>query len=153
MDSILIVLAIPVFLTFIFGELLLARRRRQKVYRFADTVGDLGNGIGSQVIAAFTIPITFGIYAAVYAHYRLTTLSTRSVLMWVALFFLVDLCYYLFHRAAHRINLMWAGPVVRHSSEEYNCAVALRQSWFGQPLTEWPFYLPLELAGFPPGAF
>ncbi|HEY2744742.1 MAG TPA: sterol desaturase family protein, partial [Polyangia bacterium] len=153
MDSILIVLSIPIFLTFIFGELWLARRRGEAVYRFADSVGNLGNGIGSQIIAAFTIPITFGIYAAVFARFRFTTLSTHSVAMWIVLFFAVDFFYYWFHRAAHRINLLWAGHVVHHSSEEYNYSVALRQSWFGQPLTEWVFYLPLALAGFPPAAF
>jgi sterol desaturase/sphingolipid hydroxylase (fatty acid hydroxylase superfamily) len=153
MDSILIVLAIPVFLTFIIGEVLLARRRGQELYRLADSVGNLGNGIGSQVIAAFTVPITIGIYAVVWSHFRLATISTRSVLAWVVLFFLVDLVYYLFHRAAHRINVLWAGHVVHHSSEEYNFSVALRQSWFGQPLTEWVFYIPLALAGFPPAMF
>ena len=153
MDSLLIVLAIPVFLAFILGELWLARRRAASVYRLADSVGNLGNGIGSQVIAALTLPITFGIYALVFARWRFTTLSTHSVTMWIVLFFAVDLLYYWFHRAAHRINLLWAGHVVHHSSEEYNYSVALRQSWFGQPLTEWPFYLPLALAGFPPAAF
>src|SRR6185436_15880290 len=47
---------------------------------------------------------------------------------WTAAFLLVDLAYYGSHRLSHEINLLWAGHVVHHSSEEYNLAVALRQS-------------------------
>ena len=114
---------------------------------------NLGNGIGEQVIAAFCVPITVGVYATVYAHARVATLSPRSPAAWIALFFAVDLCYYAYHRASHRVNLLWAGHVVHHSSEEYNFSVALRQSWFGQQLTEWVFFLPLALAGFAPSMF
>jgi alkylglycerol monooxygenase len=153
MESTLIILSIPIFLAFIGGELLLARHRGRRLYRFADSIANLGNGIGEQVIAAFAIPITVGIYAFVFAHARLATQSSRSVAAWIVLFFAVDLCYFLFHWAAHRVNFLWAGHVVHHSSEEYNYSVALRQSWFGQQLTEWVFFVPLAFAGFPPAMF
>ena len=153
MESTLIILSIPIFLGFIGAELLLARRRRRRLYRFADSIANLGNGIGQQVIAAFAIPVTVGIYAWVFAHARVATIPPRSVAAWIVLFFAVDLCYFLFHWAAHRINFLWAGHVVHHSSEEYNFSVALRQSWFGQQLTEWVFFLPLAVAGFPPAMF
>jgi len=74
------------------------------------------------------------------------------VAAWVALILLVDLAYYFFHRASHRVNLLWAGHVVHHQSEEYNLSVALRQNWFEKVL-EWPFYLPLAILGFPPLMF
>ncbi len=153
MESTLIVLSIPIFFSFMGLELLVARRRGRRLYRFADSICNLGNGIGEQIIAAFAIPITVGIYAWVYAHTRLITLPSRSVAVWVALFFAVDLCYYAYHRASHRVNFLWAGHVVHHQSEEYNYSVALRQSWFGQQLTEWIFFIPLALAGFPPAMF
>jgi sterol desaturase/sphingolipid hydroxylase (fatty acid hydroxylase superfamily) len=152
MESILIVLAIPVFLAFMGLELLVARKRGRRLYRFADSIANLGNGIGEQVIGAFALPLTVGVYAAIWAHARLATISERSVAAWVVLFFAVDLCYYVFHRAAHRINFLWAGHVVHHQSEEYNLSVALRQSW-AQQLFQWAFYVPLALAGFPPGMF
>ncbi len=153
MESTLIILSIPIFLLFMGGELLVARRRGRRLYRFADSICNLGNGIGEQVIQAFAIPITVGIYAWVYAHHRLATQSSRSVATWVILFFAVDFLYYAYHRASHRVNFLWAGHVVHHQSEEYNLSVALRQSWFGQQLTEWVFFLPLALAGFPPSMF
>lgn len=153
MDSTLIILSIPIFFACIGVELLVALRRGRRLYRFADSIANLGNGIGEQIIQAFCIPITVGVYATVYAHARLATLSSRSVTAWIALFFAVDLLYYAYHRASHRVNFLWAGHVVHHSSEEYNFSVALRQSWFGQQLTEWVFFLPLALAGFSPPMF
>ena len=74
MESALIVLSIPIFLAFIGGELWIARRRGRHLYRFADSIANLGNGIGEQIIQAFCIPITVGVYVTVYAHARLTTL-------------------------------------------------------------------------------
>ncbi len=153
MESALIVLSIPIFFAFMGGELWLARRRGQRVYHFADSIANLGNGIGEQIIQAFCIPITVGVYATVYAHARLATIPSRSIVAWVALFFAVDFLYYAYHRASHRVNFLWAGHVVHHQSEEYNYSVALRQSWFGQQLTEWVFVLPLALAGFAPSMF
>lgn len=153
MESALIVLAIPVFFGFMGLELWVARRRGRRLYRFADSIANLGNGIGEQIIQAFCIPITVGVYATVFAHARLATISSRSVVAWIVLFIVLDFLYYAYHRASHRVNFLWAGHVVHHSSEEYNFSVALRQSWFGQQLTEWVFFLPLALAGFPPAMF
>ena len=50
------------------------------------------------------------------------------------------------------MNLLWAAHVVHHQSEDYNLAVALRQSI----TTGWsavPFYLPLAMLGVPPLVF
>jgi sterol desaturase/sphingolipid hydroxylase (fatty acid hydroxylase superfamily) len=148
MDTILVVLAIPVFLAFMALEYALARRRHRVVYRFADSVANLGNGIGMQILAAFFVPVTVGGYAWVYKHWHVGTISPRSPLAWIVLFFAVDLAYYVFHRASHRINFLWAMHVVHHQSEEYNYSVALRQSWLDQ-LLQWLFYVPLAIAGFP----
>ena len=152
MDSIFIVAAIPIFFACIGVEWWIASRRRLPYYRFADAISNLGNGMGEQVIGAFAVPITVGIYAAIWRHFRVATIPMRSIAAWIAIFFLVDLAYYVFHRAAHRVNFLWAGHVVHHQSEEYNFSVALRQSWFGQ-LTSWIFYVPLAIAGFPPAMF
>jgi sterol desaturase/sphingolipid hydroxylase (fatty acid hydroxylase superfamily) len=148
MDVILIVLAIPVFLAFIGVEYWISRRRGRSDYRFADSIANLGNGIGMQILAAFFVPVSVGGYALVYRYCHLAEISPRSVWAWVVLFFGVDLGYYVFHRCSHRINFLWAMHVVHHQSEEYNYSVALRQSWFDQ-LCTWIFYLPLAIAGFP----
>ena len=68
------------------------------------------------------------------------------------LFIGIAFAYYWFHRSSHRINFLWAAHVVHHQSEEYNLAVALRQSSL-QPFFSWVFYLPLAILGFPPKMF
>ena len=74
--------------------------------------------------------------------------------MWTWVFGIVsvDLCYYGYHRFAHRVNFGWATHVVHHQSEEYNLAVALRQPWFAQ-FSAWLVYLPLAVLGLPPEVY
>ncbi len=71
---------------------------------------------------------------------------------WVALFFVDDLVYYIFHRVSHESRLFWNFHVVHHSSEQYNLSVAVRQSWFSGIL-HWIFYAPIMLLGFAPWMF
>ena len=67
---------------------------------------------------------------------------------WVALFFLEDLSYYVFHRVHHESRFFWASHVVHHSSQRYNLSTALRQTW--TPMTGIAFWAPLALLGFHP---
>jgi hypothetical protein len=46
------------------------------------------------------------------------------------------------------VNLLWAGHVVHHSSEEFNLTVALRQSSL-HGFMSWLFYMPIALLGVP----
>jgi sterol desaturase/sphingolipid hydroxylase (fatty acid hydroxylase superfamily) len=74
--------------------------------------------------------------------------SAATLASWIVVFLLVDLCYYWSHRLSHEVNILWAGHVVHHSSEEYNLTVALRQSSL-HGLFTWVFYAPLALLGVP----
>jgi alkylglycerol monooxygenase len=64
----------------------------------------------------------------------------------------VDLGYWTYHWASHRVNFLWATHSVHHQSEEYNLSTALRQNWI-ENLLAWPFYLPLAVLGFPLAMF
>lgn len=143
-----IALAIPFFFLLIGVELVWSWWSGRKVYRFNDLVANLGCGIGSQVVGAFSKTVIFAAYLWVHEHLRLFTVAP-SVLTWLVAFLLVDLLYYWFHRLSHEVNILWAAHVVHHQSEEYNLSVALRQSWF-QGLFSWWFYLPMALLGFHP---
>jgi alkylglycerol monooxygenase len=146
-----IALAVPFFFVLIGLELLLAKRRGVSVYRFTDTLTDLSCGITSQVILIFWAAAQLAVYDWVYRHAHLVSLTPswgRPWLPWVVAFLGVDLLYYWWHRLSHEVNFLWAAHVVHHQSEDYNLAVALRQS----VLTSWtalPFYLPLALVGVP----
>ncbi len=150
MEGLAIAIAIPFFFLLIGVELLSDKRRRragrEPLYRFADSITSLACGVGDQVLYVLLIgAIGAAGYSLVY-EVRLVTLPESSVYAWILAFLGVDLAYYAYHRASHRINFFWATHVVHHSSEEYNLSTALRQSWF-TGLTAWIFYAPLALAG------
>ena len=143
-----IALAIPFFFLLMGLEVAWSAWTKRHVYRFNDFIANMGCGIGSQIVGAFTKAVIFAAYLWTYDTYRLFTLE-KSALTWVVAFLAVDLLYYWFHRLSHEVNFLWAAHVVHHQSEEYNLSVALRQSWW-QGLFSWWFYLPLALFGVHP---
>ena len=147
-----VAVAIPFFFLLIAVEAAVARVKARPVYHLADALTDLGCGVTDQVGAVFFEALTLALWVGVYDHVRLGSLSPTSPWTWVVALLGVDLCYYLWHRASHRVNLIWATHVVHHQSDEYNLAVALRQAVFAG-LTSWPFYLPLALLGVPPEVY
>jgi sterol desaturase/sphingolipid hydroxylase (fatty acid hydroxylase superfamily) len=146
-----IVLAIPLFFLLIALELAWARWRERDYYRLNDSVNDLSCGILQQLFEVFAKTALFAGYLFLYERYRVMDVPPTA-LGWAACFLGVDLCYYWLHRLSHERNALWATHIVHHSSEEYNLAVALRQSAVGGAFS-WVFYLPLALAGFPPLVF
>jgi sterol desaturase/sphingolipid hydroxylase (fatty acid hydroxylase superfamily) len=144
----LIALAIPAFFFFIGVELIVAHRLGAHVYRFADSLADLGCGIGQRAVLVLGGAAVLGLYALVYAKTRLFTFAPGSPWPWVIGILGVELGYYWWHRASHEVNFLWAVHVVHHQSEDYNLAVALRQAVLS-PVTILPFYLPLALLGVP----
>jgi alkylglycerol monooxygenase len=144
--------SIPFFFLLIGLEVLVGRMRGMRLYRFADSITSLACGVGQQALRSFFDVLTVAAYAWVFDRLAIAHASPRSPLAWGAAVVGVDLAYYAWHRASHRVNFLWAGHVVHHQSEEYNLSTALRQSWFAS-LTAWPFYLPLAVVGFPPEMF
>lgn len=164
--------SIPLFFLLIAAELLWSRATGRRVMRLNDSLSDLSCGVLSQLAGIFTKLFTIGIFiwvadrwavqlwlpalpawperapfvaAAVFPWFGV---DVAALLSWSAVFVLVDFCYYWSHRYAHEINILWAGHVVHHSSEEYNLPVALRQSAL-HGLMSWVFYMPLAFAGVP----
>ncbi|MDH5235347.1 MAG: sterol desaturase family protein, partial [Gemmatimonadota bacterium] len=164
--------SIPFFFLLIALELGWSRLRAPQAVRLNDAVSDLSLGILSQLSGVFTKFFTIGIYILVEQHLALQRFAPAlpawpegapfvgadafpgfavrlpALLSWSAVFLLVDLAYYWSHRSAHVINILWAGHVVHHSSEEYNLPVALRQSAL-HGLMSWVFYIPLAIIGVP----
>jgi sterol desaturase/sphingolipid hydroxylase (fatty acid hydroxylase superfamily) len=142
-----IALAIPFFFLLIAGEVAWARKKHVHVYRWNAAISDVSNGVVSQLFAIFEKAAQLGIYVWFYEHFRLLSLSGAGA--WLVAFFAFDFAYYWWHRLSHTVNFLWAAHIVHHQSEDYNLAVALRQS----ALTGWtstPFYLGLALLGVPP---
>lgn len=146
-----IALSIPVFFILIAVELVYAFYKKLNYYRINDSIANLSQGIGSQLVGIFLKTGTFFGYLFIYEHWRFFSFS-NSIWTWLILFLGVDFFYYWFHRYSHQINALWAAHIVHHQSEEYNLTVALRQSWF-QSGFSWIFYLPLAFVGFEPLMF
>jgi sterol desaturase/sphingolipid hydroxylase (fatty acid hydroxylase superfamily) len=148
-----VTLAVPFFFLLIAIEWLAARLQEKQVYRFNDSINDLSCGIIDQVLGIFLKSLLFAGYLYLFENLRLLNIETApAAVKWIAAGGLVlglDFCFYWFHRTAHEYAAPWATHVVHHQSEEYNLAVALRQSAL-ESCFAWIFYLPLAVIGFPP---
>ncbi|MFF4043074.1 sterol desaturase family protein [Streptomyces sp. NPDC001816] len=145
-----VVYAIPAFVLLVVVEALSYRflpDDDERGYELRDTATSMSMGAGSQVVAMPWKAVTIVLYSALFA-VAPWQLSPSSAWTWVLLFFADDLAYYAFHRAHHRVRVLWASHVVHHSSLRFNLSTALRQSW--TPMTGLPFWLPLALLGIPP---
>ncbi|MCB1041897.1 MAG: sterol desaturase family protein [Acidobacteria bacterium] len=142
--------AIPVFFVLIAIEWLWTRDKGN--YRLADAINNLSCGVMQQLTTLFMRTALFAGYVWIFTSFRQFELSMNRPLVWVVCFLAVDFMYYWFHRLSHEINALWAAHVVHHQSEDYNLAVALRQSSF-QGIFSSFFYWPLAWIGFPPGMF
>jgi sterol desaturase/sphingolipid hydroxylase (fatty acid hydroxylase superfamily) len=146
------VLAIPIFALMIALEAWWSHRSGNGDYLDSrDTWTNVLLGLGSVVFGGlFGIGTAF-IYDFCYelAPYKFPENAWWS---WAALFLVDDLAYYVFHRVIHETRLFWNFHVVHHSSEQFNLAVAVRQSWFSGVL-HWVFYAPVMLLGFAPRMF
>ena len=161
--------AIPLYFLLIALELVWSHRTGRPISRLNDAVADISCGVLSQMAGIFDKAITLGVYVWVVGHASLQHwlpaipawpdrsawsdvaplgIDWAALASWVVTFVLVDCCYYWSHRMGHEVNLLWAGHVVHHQSEEYNLSVALRQATIGKLFT-WMFYLPLALIGVP----
>ena len=141
----LIALAIPLFFLGIFLELWTARRRGVVVHRLGDVLADMGCGMAQQLAAMFSSVALIAGLVALEEH-RLCTVS--GWVAWPVAFIGVDFAYYWWHRLSHEVNFLWAAHGVHHQSEDYNLAVALRQSVFTTTMF-FPFVAVLVLAGVP----
>ena len=145
-----VTLAVPLFILTIVLEIVLARFGKVKaVYEPKDTAMSLLMGLGSSVAGLLTGGLILAVTIWVY-QYRVFTIPMTAWWAWVLLLFAEDLAYYGFHRFSHERRLWWAAHVNHHSSQHYNLATALRQSWTGGINGAWVMWLPLSLLGFPP---
>lgn len=144
----LIALAVPFFFLLIVVELVVARRRGVKIYRFADAFADMSCGMSQQLTQLLYAAALVVVHQEVFQRWTLVRFAENSVWPWVIAFVGVEFIYYWWHRLSHEVNFLWAGHVVHHQSEDYNLAVALRQSVLTY-LTIWPMYLTLAFVGVP----
>ena len=149
-EASVLMFGVPLVLAMVAIEVLVASARNTRVYHKGDTLGSLGLLAGNIVVSGLVKALAVGVYLVAY-EYRLFNFSETLPpwLLLIVAFFLVDLAFYIWHRAAHRVRFLWAVHMSHHSSEEFNFVVSLRQAWLS-PLLKIPFFAVLPFIGLDP---
>ncbi len=142
-----VIYAIPFFLLLISIELFINWREQRHLYHANEALASIGMGLGSLVINVLMKALAFGVMTMLY-EFRLFEIGWHWW-SWVLMLFADDFSFYWHHRLSHEIRVLWAAHVNHHSSQDYNLAIALRQSWVEQ-LYKYVFWLWLPIVGFDP---
>jgi sterol desaturase/sphingolipid hydroxylase (fatty acid hydroxylase superfamily) len=127
----------------------LYREQRERI-DIKDTFTSVALGFGNLFSGLITKTIMAVIFWYLYDNFHIFTLDGSAWWMWVLAFFADDFSYYWFHREAHLVRYFWASHKVHHSSEKYNLATAVRQTWTGNITFSYVFYLWMPIVGFHP---
>ena len=146
----LILYAVPFFAFSIVVEGIFLYREQRERIDIKDTFTSVALGFGNLFSGLITKTIMAVIFWYLYDNFHIFTLDGSAWWMWILAFFADDFSYYWFHREAHLIRYFWASHKVHHSSEKYNLATAVRQTWTGNITFSYIFYLWMPIVGFHP---
>jgi sterol desaturase/sphingolipid hydroxylase (fatty acid hydroxylase superfamily) len=114
-----------------------------------ETAASLATALGNQLMRPLaSLIVALPLYLAY--RFRLFEIPSTSLVALVALFVLVDFVDYWFHRASHRVRMLWATHAVHHSTTRFNLTAAIRLGWTGPLSGAVLFFLPLAVIGFHP---
>ena len=142
-------LAVPLFVVMIILEVIYGLRSGRATYEARDTLTSLAMGFGSTISGLLFGGFFYYLAYVIWENYRIFEIGT-SPLVFVIAFVLDDFRYYWVHRFGHRMRWMWAAHVIHHSSQHYNLATALRQTWTGAFTPGFIFGVPLYIIGIEP---
>ncbi len=149
MPPAILLYAIPFFVPLLSIEAWFSYKEDKQLYETKDTFTSLGLGIGNVLVGFTTKALIFGLFTLLYK-FRFFDLDSNQWWYWLLLFLADDFSYYWFHRISHQVNYFWASHVVHHSSQQYNLAAALRQTWTGNLSGAFLFWAWMPLVGFHP---
>jgi alkylglycerol monooxygenase len=138
----------PIVVLLLILEIVYSAMARKGVYRFQDTITNLGTGIGNQCVNLAVAFFVYKWYGWLYQFAPWQVPTTWYTML--GLLIISDFVFYWFHRTGHRVNVFWAAHMPHHSSEEMNLSVGIRAS-FTQRIFQFLFFdWVLVLIGFSP---
>ena len=135
------------------GVVLTVRHRhgRGPGYDWRASAASLADLVARRSVDALGLSLATPVLLWAWAH-RVHTWSMAGPGAWIALLLGEELCYYVYHRTAHRVRWFWATHAVHHSSPTLTLAAALRLGWTGKLTGSGLFFAPLLWLGFAPWA-
>lgn len=143
----LLAFAVPLFVSFMFLEYWVARRKKLPYFNLHHSIANVSVGLAERLMDVWVIGLFFFIYDYVQKHYGLFNIKP-TLLLWILLLLCTDFLWYWYHRLAHEINIFWAAHIVHHQSEDFNYTVSARITVL-QAFIRTGFWLGLPLLGFP----
>lgn len=147
-----VVYAIPFFLIAIATELYINWKQNLHLYKTKEALASIGMGLGSLVINILMKAVAFGVFVLIHT-FSLNYFQWQGLgwhwYAWLLIIFADDFSFYWHHRLSHEIRVLWAAHVNHHSSQSFNLATALRQSWVEQ-FYKYIFWCWMPLVGFEP---
>jgi sterol desaturase/sphingolipid hydroxylase (fatty acid hydroxylase superfamily) len=147
-SQVVTLLALPLVLVLAAIEWL--HYRRSDKFEVRDSLASIAMGAGYILLAEGIVVIALVVPAFDWLYERRFFTQTINPVSLIALFLVVDFCFYLFHLAAHRIRFLWGVHEVHHASELFNYTVAFRQSMLYAFVGVYIFFVPAVLLGFTP---
>ncbi len=134
------------FIISIIIELAISIILKKRVYEPLDTISGLSSGLTNNIKSIFKLTVIILSYHWMVEHWAIFEIKT-TVWTYILAFILIDFAAYWSHRWNHEFNLLWNRHIVHHSSEEFNLAVALRQSISGVFEIYFFLLIPMALMG------
>jgi len=148
LDRFLLFVALPTVIVASLAEALVLARLRSYDWRATGvSLLDLVLRVAIQIGLPISIATPVIVFAA---RHRIGEIPLDGWTAFAALFLGQELCYYGFHRAAHRVRWFWCNHAVHHSPNELNLSAAYRIGILSRLTGSSVFYVPLIWLGFPP---
>jgi len=141
---------VPLVALILLLEVIVGQLRGKQSYELKDTAASLSL-LGTNI--AMNLMLAGAGLAFYYWVYQFRFFDVpNSLAMWLLLVVVIDFFFYVFHRASHRVRVLWAIHINHHSSLHMNLGTGMRQALFG-PVVRWIFFWPILVVGFDPLMF
>ena len=139
---------VPMFIILIIIEIIYGHIKKKQTHTFMDTLSSLSSGMTNilkDILGLVVVIISYPYLLSKLSVYNLE----NTVLVYIVAFICVDFSGYWTHRLNHKINFFWNQHIIHHSSEEFNLACALRQSFSDLLGYTALFLIPAAVLGVP----